>query len=166
MALTVEDGSGVADADSYVSLAEYEAYAGDMAQDLSGTAASREANLRRAAFAIDTGYLWRADSLTTTQGLHFPEEGETSIPRNVRNAQCELALLIQNGSDPLSVNEGGAIKRTRVKVDAIEEETEYSSPTTGAQFSVIDRLLSGFYSGKSASAPGAPSTSVSVVGRS
>jgi hypothetical protein len=147
---------GAADADSYVTLAEYQAYAAAMGFTLTGDATTQEPQLRRARVAIDTGYTWVGSPATTTQALHFPEEG-ADIPQAVKDAQCEMAYLIQGGSNPLATIEGGAVKRTREKVGPLEEETEYTSALTQPVFVAVDRLLAGLTTGKASA--GGSSTS-------
>lgn len=82
MALTLEDGTGVDGADSYVTVAECVAYAtAYYGHSLTGSNADKEAALRRA-YAYMMGLTWKADT--------YPLFGGT-IPQAVKNAQHELA---------------------------------------------------------------------------
>jgi hypothetical protein len=82
MSLTIENGTGVDGADSYVTVAECEAYAtAYYGASLTGSPAAKEAALRRA-YAYLMGLNWRADT--------YPLFGGT-IPQAVKNAQHELA---------------------------------------------------------------------------
>jgi len=57
--LTIENGSGVSSADSFNSVAEFDAFALDyFGEDLAGTDAAKEAALRRA-FVFMSGLIWR-----------------------------------------------------------------------------------------------------------
>lgn len=145
---------GAADADSYVTVAEYQAYAAAMGFVLIGDATTQEPQLRRARVAIDTGYDWIGSPATTTQALHFPETDETDIPQAVKDAQCELAHLIQGGADPLASIEGGAVKRTREKIGPLEEEIEYSAALAQPVYVAVDRLLAGLFTGKATGSSG------------
>lgn len=83
MALVIEDGTGVAGADSFVTLAEYDAIHTDIfAHDEHGSAPQREAALRRAWYYLK--------SLTWKPDYPFPALGGT-IPDDVKTAQAILA---------------------------------------------------------------------------
>ena len=82
MSLTIETGAGVSGADSYVTVAECEAYAvAYYGHSLSGSPANKEAALRRA-YAYMMGLPWKSDT--------YPLFGGT-IPQAVKNAQHEFA---------------------------------------------------------------------------
>ena len=82
MALTLEDGSGVSGADSFATVAEFDAFALDyFGEDLAGTDAAKEAALRRA-FVFMSGLIWR-------RGF-WPTFG-TPTPAAVKNGQMVFA---------------------------------------------------------------------------
>lgn len=144
--------------DSYATLAEYEAYVASQGlTPLSGSDAQHEAELRRAAVAIDSSYPFRGVKNTSTQALEWPRYSDaagytgpatydpypiipTEIPRAIKLAQIEMAWQIHTGQDPLATVTG-AIKRKREKVDVIEEETEYAGALTLPRFTSVDRIL-------------------------
>lgn len=101
MSLIVEDGTGLADAESYVSAATAGAYhdgMGNSAWD-AATEAAKESALRRATQYIDSQYRFRGDPLTTTQALAFPrDDGATWPIKRLSDACCELALRALTGS--------------------------------------------------------------------
>ena len=115
--LVVEDGSGLANANTYVSLADADTYFAD--QGTGGAAwaapdALKNEYLVRAATALDATYGRRYISYlrasdTTVQALLWPRENvwdrhnrripAGGIPQEVKDAQCEMALLLQQGTD-------------------------------------------------------------------
>lgn len=106
MTLTVEDGSGLAAADSYVSVSDCAAYAD--ARGLSfaeSPAADAEAALRRATAWIDGAYMgrWPGERVNgRDQALQWPRQyaydqsdaliDSDSVPVEVVNATCEAAI--------------------------------------------------------------------------
>lgn len=137
-------------ADSYVTLTEYQARAAAFGWVLSGVDATDEVNLRRAALAIDTSHDWRGVKGSEIQARDWPRDDvgyvdgwwvdSDIIPQAVKDAQMEMAFLIQNGADPLATVEA-PIKRKREKVGPIEEETEYAGSLALPRFTAVNRLL-------------------------
>lgn len=154
MALTVEDGTGVANADSYITLAEARTYAASRGLTLAVADADAEIQLRKGFDYIEqqrfTGV--RTDPAQPNQ---WPRnevyiEGlllsNTLVPPAIQKAQVVLAAAVQAGLD-LQPNSTGASFVTREKVGAIE--TEYSERIATAGVPVIraaDALLSPFLS--------------------
>jgi len=147
---------GGAASDSYATLAEYTARAAAMGWTLAETDAANEINLRRAAVALDASYAFRGVKSTAAQALEWPRtDGSmhfsvyafdpyriiaTEIPKAIKDAQMELAHLIQGGADPLATVDA-PIKRKREKLDVIEEETEYAGALTLPRLTAVDRIL-------------------------
>lgn len=161
MALTVEDGTGVANADSYVTLVEWQTYgAAFLNVDLTahGHDASHEANLRRAAQYLGAAYLWKGDKVESGQALAWPRYisgyvdgypvASDEIPEGVKRAQMEMAYLIHEGADPFATITGGAVKSKREKVDVIEEATEYASFRDRDAYPMVDQLVGPYVDGK------------------
>jgi hypothetical protein len=102
MPLIIEDGTGIANADSYVTVAECDAFAvAFFGASLGGSLADKEAALRRAA-AFMNGLPWKG--LRTEgrdQGLAWPRTGvtdgeendisENEIPQEIKRAQMIFA---------------------------------------------------------------------------
>lgn len=137
--------------DSYATLAEYEAYVtGQGLRPLSGTDASHEAELRRAAAILDSTYSFIGQQQYQRQARAWPRlvrqlvDGwpvdPDTIPAAIKRAQMEMAWLIHGGADPFATFEG-AIKRKREKIDVIEEETEYTGGKGRPAFTAVDRIL-------------------------
>lgn len=98
MALTIEDGTGVTGADSFATVAEYDATHDDIyAHTEHGSTAQKEAALRRAWYYMKS-LSWKSD-------YPFPTLGGT-IPADVKTAQAILAhyeLDNVNGLQPTVV---------------------------------------------------------------
>jgi len=144
---------GAATAVSYATEAEYIAYAAAMGWTLSG---DNEVNLRQAAKALDannsfvgvTQYQFQARAwprLWTGLVRGWSIDPDT-IPQPIKDAQCEMAYLIQGGADPLATIDG-LVKRKREKLDVIEEETEYFGGQGKPSYPAVTRLLRGYIIG-------------------
>lgn len=141
---------GGTSADSYVTLAEYQARAAALGWTLSDTDAENEINLRRAAVVIDETYSFIGMKQYQFQARSWPRLvnqlvdswpiDPDTIPGAVKSAQMEMAFLLQGGADPFATYDG-AVKRKREKVDVIEEETEYTGGKGRPMFTGVDRIL-------------------------
>lgn len=141
---------GGASADSYATLAEYTARATAMGWTL--TTSTAEANLRRAALALDALWLQKAFGIRQyqTQAREFPRtwvpyiQGwqvlPDTIPQRVKDAQMEMAYLIQGGADPLATVDG-VIASKRVKAGPVESETTYLGGKGRASYTAVYELL-------------------------
>jgi hypothetical protein len=100
-ALTIEDGTGIAGADSYIAVADLRQYCANLNYviDPSVTDAFLETRLRAAANWIDTAFRYKGNKLTTTQSLEFPRVNlldwssmaVLGVPLRVAKACAELA---------------------------------------------------------------------------
>lgn len=150
MALVIEDGSLVTGATSYVTVAEARAYASARGVTLPAVDGDVE---QLAVKAID--YLeaqrarYQGSKVDADQDLQWPrvnvvidgnEYPETSIPKVLKSAQCQLMIEAANGVDLMPTRTGGFVKKE--KVDVIE--TEYSEKIgTGVQpdMTAVEALL-------------------------
>lgn len=155
MTIIVEDGTGRADAESYISVADADAY---HAKRLNGdwgplANATKEALLIKATEYMVGTYreMWAGYTVNATQALDWPRyevpDGRGGyidsniVPAEVKKACAELALKANAGE--LAPDLEQAVKRE--KVDSIEVEYEsYSSqsPRYPAVYSMIARYLS------------------------
>lgn len=156
MALTVEDGTGLAAAESYVSVSDCEAYC--TAKGLvfaSGSTTDKETALRRATDAIDAIYRSRFPGVRRkyrNQAKEWPRLGAAdasgypvpydAVPVEIKNATCEAAVreLAEAGTMAPDLDRGGAIRR--IKAGSVEVEYG-ANASAGSVFTVIDGLLSG-----------------------
>lgn len=149
MALTTTVGG--ASSDSFASLAEYQAYGALRGWTLSGADATDEINLLKAMDALQRRYSYVGYRVTSTQALAWPRvtsilvEGyavlTTVIPQDIKDAQCEMAYLIQGGATPFATVSGGAVARSKVKAGPVESETEYSAPRETPRYVAVEGLL-------------------------
>jgi hypothetical protein len=125
MSLTLEDGTGKSDAQSFVSVADFEAYAALRGiSDLPAAEADKEVMLIKASDYISSlrgrfqGY-----KTSQTQALQFPRSGASldgyelasdSIPQVLIDAQCELALAVHAGKDLMPTNDGKVVISQKV----------------------------------------------------
>lgn len=157
MAVVVEDGTGLANADSYVSDADCTAYLTNFsvngatnAYSSQASATVRDVYLRQATRKVDTRYGPRARGrrVNDTMALEWPRAGivlgdgtrvvSTAVPFRVIAATCELALRAAE-KDAANAHETSALQPDqvetgtvtgeleRIKVDVVEIETETES---------------------------------------
>lgn len=151
MALTVEDGTGLAAADSYISEADADTYFanhGSPSAWSAATSAQKESALRYATGWLDGKYAWVGELVSTTQALAWPRydaedrEGRllasNAVPQKVKDAACEAALL--HLSNPLNATfaRGGEVVRERL--GSLEVQYRAGAPAE-VQAPHIDRLL-------------------------
>lgn len=155
MTLTVEDGTGVTNADAYAAIATVDAYA--TARGLTawtGTDAVKEAAIREATVYLDTSYSWKGAIESTEQALAWPREGVTDregrtvsgLPQRVVDACCELAvqklsaaLVTSRTEAEVQSLQAGSVSITYARGNKVSE---------AERFAWIDRLLTGLHSGR------------------
>lgn len=124
MTITVEDGTGLTNSNSYASEAELTAYATARGVTIAGT----EAILLIQAMDYIESQDFKGDKYSSTQALQWPRINvvvdsyyldRDTLPVLLREAQMEVALSIDGGTNPMS-NVGRATKME--KVDVIEVE--------------------------------------------
>lgn len=126
MTLIIEDGSIVANANSYVTDVEYEAYAAARGRTIGADAAAREIELM-----LSMDYLYNQDyqgrrTEPDNQEQPFPRQNvclygriinSDTIPKELKNAQMEAAIA-SNGQE-LSINSANE-NISRKKLDVME----------------------------------------------
>lgn len=140
MALIVEDGTGVDNANSYVDLTFADDYFSQRGVQSWADASvqDKEVALIKATDYIELRFRDRWKGLLSEEvtTLSFPRtylydrKGQpvTDVPGDVKKAVCEYALRAINSDllpDPVSSDNGGNIKRVYERVGPIESETEY-----------------------------------------
>jgi hypothetical protein len=139
MALTVEDGNGLSAADSYVELADYQAYGTGRGWTLGSDDAADEVNLRRAFDGINRLWDYLGEAETDDQAGAFPRTLWTGVPQRVQDAQCELAYLLQGGLDPFATIDSSSTGET-IKVGPITIGGD-SLPTGRPRIVAVEGLL-------------------------
>ncbi len=158
MSLIVEDGTVVANAESYLSVADANTYwtAHGAPATWTGTEAVKETALRMATQYLDAVYggRWLGERYDEDQVLDWPRErvevdgvwlDETPLPRQLREACAELAHrhLTESGGLLPDVSTKRDIASESVGVGPISKSTSYvGSKPEYAKFSMVERLLS------------------------
>lgn len=160
MTIIVEGGTGVADANSYVSMDDCATYCDARGYTFStGITEAKEAALIRARTSLDTTYRSRYPGYRTNgrdQELEWPRTEATDadgeeiagdeIPQEIIDAQCEFAVreLAEAGSTMPDLERGGNVKRLK----AGSVEVEYGGNATATTtFTIVDGILSGLLGG-------------------
>lgn len=139
--IIVEDGSIVANANSYVTTAEFTQYCADRNITISGTYGD-ESQLLILAMDYFEQQPFKGIKYIETQPLQYPRSDlfidgyltdSDQIPALVKNAQISIGVAIMAGNDPVSTVDR-AVKKE--KVDVLE--VEYMD---NASFSVVIRSI-------------------------
>lgn len=161
MALTVEDGSGLAAADAYDSITNIESYLTSMGGPTAtwvalSTDAAKEPHVRKATRYLDAEYgsRWKGTKTYSTQALDWPRawveaegyaidsSGSDAIPTALKQA---LAILADaSASEDLMPDQAnpGDIKRKRVKAGPVEQDVEYlSGLAQEKRYRLVENLL-------------------------
>jgi hypothetical protein len=147
MSLITEDGTGLANAESYASVADATAYhaARGNAAWAAASLGNQEIALRQATDYLERRYVYRGTRKTIVQALLWPRVGVyvdyinlTWPVTKLTQATCELALRALSG--PL-VNDQTAPNVKREKIGPLE--TEYFGNSMNGQtfFTTVDDLL-------------------------
>lgn len=155
MALIVEDGSGMANAESYVSVANADTYHSNLGNASWAllTTTVKEQLLRKATnYMVQMyRYAWAGIRKNDTQSLDFPrflvpkyDNGamysyydEDSVPKEVQDACCEFALKANSAS--LAPDLDRLTKREKVGVLEVEYDNTKGVPYI--QYRAMDNML-------------------------
>lgn len=157
MALIVETGEGLPNADSYISLEEANAYfIGKRLHSSAWTAAldaTKEVALKQAAIWLDGEFNWTGQIKVTEpepQALGWPRVGaydrsnrlrpDDVVPPEVKYAVCELAFFLL-AEDRFVGSQGVGLKRLRVDVIELEYRDSGTAPQTFPPH--VSRMLNG-----------------------
>jgi hypothetical protein len=129
MALIIETGEGLPDAESYATAAELVIYAGKYGVTVPATEAEQEALLRRAAVSMNA-MTWKGSRANADQALAWPRQEvwidgakkpANLIPRQIHYGQMALAAETHNDDVNPPQAQKGAVIRERVE-GAVERE--------------------------------------------
>lgn len=116
MTLVHEDGTGLANAESFASVATADTYFADRGNAawaaLTTTAKEQALRLATDHMGATWGALWRGYRKTEAQALDWPRVGWAGVPVAIERACCELAVRASAG--PLTVDEGPQVESERV----------------------------------------------------
>lgn len=170
-----------ADADSYFALDDANAYFTARGITVwTGTDAAKEAAARRGTSYLDNQYRgrWLGYASTSTQALAWPrtaareplyplydadgfEIGSDAIPRQIKTAAMEAALLVLTGVNlEPTLARGGAIKSIGKGVGPLRKDITYMDGAPASdRYTAIQGLLRGLVTGS----PGSTSGNVRLV---
>ena len=149
MSITVEDGSVVSGANSYLSVADADSYFTEHSSpaDWSGaTTGEKEAALKYATLWLDNNQKWYSCIVSTSQVLDWPRKsfvdsegrsigGSNVMPQALLDATAELAIeYIKSNFVEATEN----IRRERMG----SSETEYSGGGPGMDYSFVVLMIS------------------------
>lgn len=157
MTITVEDGSAVSGANSYVSVAFADTY---FTYDINFsstwgalTNAEKENSLIWATRILDQKVRWKGSKSVETSALRWPRTGLTDrddvviaddeIPLQLKELTCEVAKFLQT-TDPTISQGGDALKAIVVDVIEIQYQDGATQPTTPPLFNQLLRNI-GYY---------------------
>jgi hypothetical protein len=151
MSLIVEDGTGLSNSESYISVDDADTYIGlykgaDALWD-AASVSDKEIAARKATQYIDGAYPWIGATYSSSQALEWPRSGLydehgspiSGIPINLEQATAEAMFLLINDTE-LAVDVDRSSQVKREKVDVIEVEYEPGA-TQQPMFTTITRLV-------------------------
>lgn len=158
MAIVVEDGSGLANADSYLSVDDadtFHAAQGNPSTWSTSTTPQKEAALRQATLYMDSRYgqRWLGRRINSTMSLRWPRTGifdrdgisveDDAVPTGVKNATAYIALKIREGDTLIpDVDASTNAISESVQVGAISISSTYAGEgTTAPAYPMADMLL-------------------------
>jgi len=158
MALVVEDGTGKADADSYLSLTDADTYNTNHSASAAWIAAAeavKEKALRLATQYLDVRYggRWKSYRSNELQALAWPRAyaidrdgyywDSDQMPQRLKDATVELALRVVGGDTLFAdITKPGTIKSQSVTVGPIQKSIEYMGGYTQVKgYPLIDGLV-------------------------
>lgn len=154
MTLIVEDGTLVANANSYVDLAAIKSYATKRGVTLPADATIEVYSQKAMDYLESKRDRYKGLKITKTQALQWPrypviidgfELGSDEIPSEIKSAQCQLILEVNSGVDLQPTMTGSLVKRE--KIGPIETEFAVSeSGSLAPDLPKVDSLLSPLYS--------------------
>ncbi len=144
---------GGTDTNSYITVAEYEAFWTERNVNIGGNTSAKESELVKAADYINRSYDFVGERQFRYQGMAWPRltgiilvkdwpiDPET-VPQDIKDAQAELAYLINQGTNPFATVEDGAKVRERNKAGPVETEVEYTNFRETPRYVAIEGLIS------------------------
>jgi hypothetical protein len=153
--LTVEDGTGLADAEAYISVTDADAYfaaRGNAAWAALDTT-TKEAALRKGAdyMAGEYGQRWKGARVSASQALDWPRDGvsvggydlpDDAVPTAVARANAELAVRASAGD--LVADEGAQVAQEAVGPISV---TYAPGARQNTRYAAVDAMLASLLRG-------------------
>lgn len=166
MTFTVEDETGLDDANAYITIAEFEGYWDDRGYDSSSVSdANKQVAIIKATDYIENRHrlLFKGTREFEGQALSFPRlnlydfEGYvvSGLPTRLKHAVAEYAkraLTAELAPDPTVDESGFNVLSTRKKIGPLEKEIQFANggtPTIYKPYPSADKLLSEYINGSS-----------------
>lgn len=156
MAIVVEDGTGKADAECYISVADADTYFSARANATWAalTTGAKEAALRLGCDYMEAVYgpRWKGERATETQALSWPrtdvcangvEVASDVVPVEVQRANAELAVRASSGT-PLLADQGAQVTQETVGPISVSYAEGARQNT---RYAAVDGMLAGYLSG-------------------
>jgi len=150
MAFVVEDGTGLSNSNSYVSVDEFREYWTDRNVDYTQKSDTEiQASLIKANQYLDTRYKYIGFKYTYNQALEFPRYNAydkngylvTDIPVCLKYALCEAGAIELNGTDLYTNTEEGIVSKTE-NAGPVQTTYTYKDKATGQiMYKRINNLL-------------------------
>lgn len=137
MAFVAEDGTGLANANSYITVEWANTYFEERGHThWTGSTEDKQKHLILATDYMEGRFssLYAGEKLTSTQALSFPRL-DTGIPVELKKACAEYAVRslvnLTLAQDPVTDSTGNVVSSTKKKVGPIETETQYAVSASG-----------------------------------
>lgn len=140
--MIVEDGTGVAGANAYISVSYATAYHAERGNAWAGTTTEMEQAIVRASDYLDQ-MPWGGTRLTTTQGLQWPRV-TWGYPDAIKRACAEYALRARSAALESDEEDGAAVKSLSTQVGPLQKQVVYSVSSRKASrrsYPAADRLI-------------------------
>lgn len=154
--MIVEDGTGLTDSNSYVSVVFADDYfsARGVSEWVTLTTEKKEQALIRATDFIDNVFQWCGKKATVEQALRFPRvnirdyEGNviTGVPTCLKQAVCDVALVTADGKELFEVagENGDIVSETITSLSFSYSKTERTT-TSKTLYDSVNTKLRGLY---------------------
>ncbi|MCQ0042383.1 MAG: hypothetical protein NF693_09010 [Bombella sp.] len=149
MAIILEDGSQVTNANGYVSLVEIRDFASMRGIVLSATDSIVETFSFKATDFFETyANRFKGSKVSATQALQFPREGvsldgfslaSNEVPSLVKKCICQLVIELHNGIDIAPTTDGKFL--IREKIDVIENEWQPGSSSGQPNLTLFEAFI-------------------------
>jgi hypothetical protein len=144
MAIVVEDGTGLSNAQCYCSVAYLDAYLTERGLEHGHNTAAKEAALVIAAKDwIDGQHDFENEKLTTTQALQFPRT-LFGFPGDIKNANAQAAHLHLHNSllvDTTAISTAGTVESESKAVGSLSKSVTYKSGSAQIYGRILPKQL-------------------------
>ncbi len=155
--LVVEDGTGLATANAYITVAYADAYHLDrFNESWAGTEEKKESAILRATEYLDRVYLFQGSPINGDQALLWPRVDVATddcvsllsdeVPDPIERATAEAALAILCNGDPTESVQTSAPRTRRERVGVLEAEFLFDAPEGAITFPRVAEILAPYIS--------------------